>query len=66
MSDSANAEKVNRDTLVADALREIAECHTGDVEMDHVNADEALCKLLYGLGLGEVAEAWDAVEKWYA
>ena len=38
----------------------------GDHEINHLKADDVLCELLKELGLGEVAEAFDDIEKWYA
>lgn len=39
---------------------------SGDVEAAHGNADDVLCELLRSLGYGDVVNAWDEVEKWYA
>lgn len=41
-------------------------CYSGDVELDHSNADEILCEFLRGLGYFDLVEEWDKVEKWYA
>ena len=38
----------------------------GDEEIAHVEADNALCKLLEGIGLGEVVKAFELIDKWYA
>lgn len=38
----------------------------GDRETWHVKADDALCRLLRGLGYGTIADAFEAVPKWYA
>jgi len=40
--------------------------YESDVEMQHVYADDVLCKLLNNLGYAEVVEAWKRVPKWYA
>jgi len=39
---------------------------SGDVEAAHGEADEVLCELLRALGYGDVVDAWEDVEKWYA
>ena len=39
---------------------------SGDVEIAHGEADGVLCDLLRALGYGDVVDAWDDVEKWYA
>lgn len=38
----------------------------GDCEIAHIEADALLCELLRQLGYGDVVEAWEKVEKWYA
>lgn len=37
-----------------------------DPEGAHVDADQVLCDLLRALGCGDVVEAYDQIEKWYA
>ena len=37
-----------------------------DTEAAHGIADDILCELLTSLGYGDVVEAWNKVEKWYA
>lgn len=37
-----------------------------DIEYAHVNADEALCELLKGLGFNDIVDLFDEVDKWYA
>lgn len=39
---------------------------SGDIEAAHAAADDVLCDLLHALGYGDVVEAWERVEKWYA
>lgn len=39
---------------------------SGDTEASHGEADEILCNFLRALGHGDVADAFDAIEKWYA
>lgn len=39
---------------------------SGDVEMAHHFADEALCELLKTLGYGHIVAEWEKVDKWYA
>lgn len=50
------------------ALKAINKRARPDEEVDHSDADELLCDYLKALGpLGtEAAEAFDAIEKWYA
>jgi len=54
-----------------EALREIVswqrmESRDTDWETDHVKADEVLTALLRHLGHADVADAFDAIGKWYA
>ena len=37
-----------------------------DVEVNHSRADDILCELLKYMGLPDIVEAFEAVEKWYA
>lgn len=49
------------------AKSELAECaEQYDVESAHGWADSILCELLIELGLTDVVNAYDNVEKWYA
>ena len=41
-------------------------CHSGDVEVDHGKADDALVTFLRDLGFDAVADAYLRIEKWYA
>lgn len=52
------------DARIAAAIKET--CSTGDVEADHVNADNYLCALLRELGYHKVVDAWVEVDRWYA
>ncbi|EKS1202973.1 hypothetical protein L8O18_06110 [Enterobacter asburiae] len=38
----------------------------GDVEMDHIRADDVLCEMLKTLGFEDVVIEYDAINKWYA
>lgn len=38
----------------------------GDIEAEHWEADNILCRLLESLGYQDVVDEWDKVEKWYA
>ncbi len=38
----------------------------GDEEFQHIDADAALCDLLKGLGLNDVVELFNKIDKWYA
>lgn len=42
------------------------DCFTGEVEEDHNNADEILCRLLRVLGYADVVSKYKEVKKWYA
>jgi len=42
------------------------EQHNGDTEIAHCNADDYLCELLIGLGLQDVVDEYEKVDKWYA
>lgn len=49
------------------AIEKLTELATnGDTEAAHADADKVLTDLLTALGYGDVVEAWDAVDKWYA
>jgi hypothetical protein len=37
----------------------------GDPEIAHPRADDLLCAILRELGAGEVADIFDAMDKWY-
>ena len=50
----------------AGAIELLDGCHTGDIESDHVKADEILCNFLLSLGYDDVVQAYDNVDKWYA
>jgi hypothetical protein len=38
----------------------------GDIEIEHAEADEILCRLLKTLGFDEVVDEWWKIDKWYA
>ena len=38
----------------------------GDIEMDHIRADDVLCEILKTLGYEDVVIEYDAINKWYA
>lgn len=48
------------------ALLKIKEWGHGDPEAAHSAADDVLRDLLRDLGYGDVIEAWDSIDKWYA
>lgn len=52
------------DEVIARRIRE--ECDGGDIEGDHINADQILTSLLLELGYAKTVEAWGNVSKWYA
>jgi hypothetical protein len=47
-------------------LSEVSEKLGDDPEAAHSQADMILCELLRSLGYGDVVDAWDDMEKWYA
>lgn len=50
-----------------DLAEQIAEhCMSGDLEIDHRDADDIIVSLIRRLGYTKTADAWDAVGKWYA
>lgn len=57
---------IPKQITAAEARQLLDECRTGDAESDHVNADDILCALLRGLELGDIADQFETVEKWYA
>lgn len=58
--------KESASSLAVRRLEEIAQVSEGDPEVAHSVADDILCKLLRRLGHGEVADAYERVERWYA
>lgn len=42
------------------------DCFTGDIEADHVKADQILCAFLKNLGYEKLVEKYIEVDKWYA
>ena len=38
----------------------------GDIEANHLKADDVLCQILKELGLEDVVEEYELIEKWYA
>lgn len=47
-------------------LRDAAAVGNGDVEVAHALADEALLILVRGYDLGDFADEWEKIPKWYA
>jgi len=41
-------------------------CSSGDIEINHYNADDVLCELLESLGYNEIVTEFKKLEKWYA
>jgi hypothetical protein len=41
-------------------------CAHGDTEVAHSDADDIVITLLGDLGFRKTAEAWNAIDKWYA
>ncbi len=38
----------------------------GDIEAEHGEADDILCRVLKTLGEAEIVQEWEKVDKWYA
>jgi len=50
-----------------EAIQELRDLQVGgDIESEHWQADEILCRVLKSLGETEIVEEWLKVEKWYA
>ena len=47
----------------AELLVKLKEINTGDPDVDHHRADELLLEFIND---GEISEAYEAIEKWYA
>ena len=47
-------------------LRELVDLSKGDAEAAHGDADDLLVELLRHLGLNQIADAYQAIHKWYA
>lgn len=60
MSDN---EKTRRDELLAGLLAIAATNNGGDLELNHINADNLLLKYIDDV---EVSNAFDEIEKWYS
>jgi hypothetical protein len=59
--------KLTKEQAINNALEALqSKCWSGDIEKDHVNADNALVALLLELGCSGVIEEYNKVEKWYA
>lgn len=53
---------------LVEEMRSLAldETHNGDIEWQHVEADNILCKALEELGQNELVKLFYKVSKWYA
>lgn len=50
-----------------EAIAKLKELQRGyDTEVDHVEADDVICKLLESLGYEDVVKEYDTIGKWYA
>jgi hypothetical protein len=50
-----------------EAIQALKDCQVGsDIESEHGEADEILCRVLKSLGETEIVEEWLKVDKWYA
>lgn len=54
--------------LAQAALQRLADIkdNAGDLERDHGEADDALLDFIKALGFPAIADAFDAIDKWYA
>ena len=52
-------------TAAVERLEDIQRLHSGDPEVAHIDADQALCQFLRAIGHGQVADEFEAVERWY-
>ena len=59
---------MSEEIKLPEAMIMIEKCKQGegDAEDKHWNADEILCKVLRSLGYGELSDAFEEIEKWYA
>lgn len=48
---------------LTELIAKLKACNSGDCEADHCEADDLLLEFI---GIAEVKEAFDAIEKWYA
>lgn len=56
-----------RDELTKKYVNELQKrCFSGDLETDHVYADNILMDLLTELRLNRIVEVYDSIDKWYA
>lgn len=52
---------------VAQCLEELRSLQgKGDIEMDHIEADDCLVKFLISIGYGDIAYEYEQIHKWYA
>lgn len=62
-----SAAQVEYERLAKDAIEKLTKLRAlGDTEAAHGEADKVLCELLKAMGFGDVVDAWDAIDKWYA
>lgn len=54
----------DRDTEFARMIE--SNCHSGDTELDHINADDLLVQLLHRLGFQKTLAAYAKVHKYFA
>jgi hypothetical protein len=57
-------EMVERDEVFAERIKRL--CMHGDTEAAHADADDIVIELLRLIGCTKTADAWQAVDKWYA
>ena len=60
--DSKKVIKLERE--YAQAIKKL--CHSGDVEVDHSQADDTLINFLTAIGCKTLVDAWQDVKKYYA
>lgn len=57
--------KMEREDVVRE-LEKLAELSKADPESAHAQADEWLCDFLSSRGYGDIVNAYENIEKWYA
>lgn len=49
-----------------EVLMALKQCHTGDEQIDHSNADRIIMGFLAELGYADIVMEWESIDKWYA
>ena len=51
---------------VLENMKRIAKDYYGDTEGGHIAADKALVQFIRDIGLDELAETYESINKWYS